>query len=118
MVLLLTFSVFCFCFLLGHSDKFFVEPSYVFCEELADGRLSFQGMNPNIEKLMAARERAKQAKLEVKQETDVSDEQMAVQWEKMRLKFDKQRHRKTQHRKTKTEGEPIEKKPKFLKPVD
>lgn len=67
---------------------------------------------------MGERESAKQAKLDVKQETDVSDEQMAVHWEKMQVKFDKQRHRKKQHRKTKTEDEPIEKKPKFLKPVD
>ncbi|EZA54340.1 M-phase phosphoprotein 6 isoform X2 [Ooceraea biroi] len=100
------------------TSKFLVEPSYVFCEGLTDGRLSFQGMNPAIEKLMEARDNAR-ARTEVKPEADISDEQMTVTWQKMRAKFDAvKKLRKSQHRKTKTEDEPVEKKLKFLKPVD
>ncbi|XP_071630681.1 M-phase phosphoprotein 6 [Temnothorax longispinosus] len=101
------------------SGKFLMEASYVFCEKLGDGRLSFRGMNPVIEKLMEEKENAKRAKVEVKREADVSDEQMAVQWKKMRAKFDTvNRHRKPQHRKRNDEDEPLNKKPKFLKPAD
>lgn len=95
-----------------------MEPSYVFCEKLVDGRLSFQGMNPTIEKLMEARKNAK-AKVETKQEADISDEQMAVQWKKMRAKFDAvNRHKKPRYKKINDEDEPLKKKPKFLKPAD
>lgn len=103
------------------SGKFLIESSYTFCEQLTDGRLSFQGMNPKIEKLMEAKESEKRAKTEKKQETDVSDEQMAVQWQKMRVKFDatQRQQKKPQYRKiTNEEDEPMEKKPKFLKPID
>ncbi|GAB1868914.1 M-phase phosphoprotein 6 [Camponotus japonicus] len=108
------------------SGKFFMEPSYVFCEELIDGRLSFQGMNPTLEKLMEAKENAKRGQEEIKQEVDVSDEQMAVQWQKMRTKFDVMQRKKTQYKasrksqysKTDCKEEPMEKRPKFLKPVD
>ncbi|XP_029171795.1 M-phase phosphoprotein 6 [Nylanderia fulva] len=108
------------------SGKFFMEPSYIFCEGLIEGRLSFQGMNPMIEKLMEAKENEKRAQTETKEEVDVSDEQMTVQWQKMRTKFDVMTHRKpqnkayrkSQHSKTGCKDEPMEKKPKFLKPVD
>ncbi|XP_018394334.1 PREDICTED: M-phase phosphoprotein 6 [Cyphomyrmex costatus] len=102
------------------SGTFLLEPSYIFCEQLGDGRLSFRGMNPNIEKIMEAKENAKRANEDLKQETDISDEQMAVQWTKMRAKFDtvKNRHRKSQHIKTNDEDEPLTKKPKFLKPTE
>lgn len=76
-------------------------------------------MNPAIEKLMEAKESAKQVKPEMKEEADVSDEQMTVQWKKMRAKFDTvNRHKKPQHWKTNNEDEPLNKKPKFLKPVE
>ncbi|XP_028050390.1 M-phase phosphoprotein 6 [Monomorium pharaonis] len=99
------------------SGNFFMEPSYVFCEKLIDGRLSFQGMNPAIEKLMETKENAKRTKEEVK-EVDVSDEQMTVQWKKMRAKFDTMnRHRKPYHKKN-NEDEPLEKKVKFSNSID
>ncbi|KAM0733213.1 M-phase phosphoprotein 6 [Formica fusca] len=107
------------------SGKFFMEPSYIFCEELVNGRLSFQGMNPMIEKIMEARENAKRAQTETKEEVDVSDEQMTVQWQKMRTKFDVMQrkpqyktNRKLQHSKTDYNDEPMGKKPKFLKPAE
>lgn len=98
-----------------------MEPSYVFCEQLTDGRLSFLGMNPRIEKLMEVKENEKRGKLEKKRETDVSDEQLTVQWHRIRGQFDvpQRQPKKSQYRKTKgEEGEPMEKKQKFLKPVD
>jgi len=94
-----------------------MEPSYVFCEDLINGRLSFRGMNPEIEKLMEARMKNIQDQTEVKKETDVSDEQMAIHWQKMQTKFDimkKKRHKQTDI----SEVEISTKKPKFLKPVD
>jgi len=95
-----------------------MEPSYVFCEKLIDGRLSFQGMNPTIEKLMEAKENAKRVKVEMKQEADVSDEQMAVRWKKMRAKFDTVNRPRKQRKKTNDADESLKKKPKFLKPVE
>ncbi|XP_011631444.1 LOW QUALITY PROTEIN: M-phase phosphoprotein 6 [Pogonomyrmex barbatus] len=107
-------------FLLYLRGKFLMESSYVFCEKLIDGRLSFQGMNPAIEKLMEARENANRPKVEVKQDADVSDEQMAVQWKKMRAKFDSvnKRMKHNPNLSPKHENEPLKKKPKFLKPVE
>lgn len=101
-----------------------MEPSYIFCEGLIDGRLSYQGMNPTIEKLMEAKENAKRAQTDIKEELDVSDEQMAL-WQKMQKMHSKiakkpqhKANRKSQHSKTDCKDEPMEKKPKFLKPVD
>ncbi|KAH0956171.1 hypothetical protein HN011_002540 [Eciton burchellii] len=97
--------------------KFVMEPSYVFCENLVNGRLSFRGMNPEIEKLMEARMKDIQDQIEAKKETDVSDEQMAIQWQKMQAKFNvtkKKRHREMNI----SEIDIPTKKPKFLKPVD
>jgi len=94
-----------------------MEPSYVFCENLVNGRLSFRGMNPEIEKLMEARMKDIQDQIEAKKETDVSDEQMAIQWQKMQAKFNvtkKKRHREMNI----SEIDIPTKKPKFLKPVD
>jgi len=91
-----------------------MEPSYVSCEGLINGRLSFQGMNPGIEKLMEARMKNVKDQVEVK-EADVSDEQM-VQWQKMQAKFNVMNRKR--HRKTNIEVEVATKKQKFLKPVD
>lgn len=78
-------------------------------------------MNPLIEKLMQADEDSKRAQEEAKKEkkknTDVSDEEMAVQWQKIRGKFDAQKGRRFQ-RETFSEDKPLKKKLKFLKPVD
>lgn len=35
------------------TGNFISESSFVFCEDLIEGRLSFKGMNPEIERLMA-----------------------------------------------------------------
>lgn len=61
-------------------SNFISESSFIFCEDLLEGRLSFKGMNPEIERLMQA---------DVKEETvdngemekDISDEILAKKME-------------------------------------
>lgn len=100
------------------SDRFIIEPSYAFCEKLIDGRVSYQGMNPEIEKLMEAEQARERAILEVNKETEVSDEQMAEHFKNFRrnqkrgYKYDRQQE--NNHK----DGEILVKKRKFLKPRD
>ena len=57
-------------------SRFIVEPSYVNIENLNFGRMAFNGMNPEIEK-MAEEERLKEEEAEAeKREKDVQDEEM------------------------------------------
>nr|CAD7393672.1 unnamed protein product [Timema cristinae] len=58
-------------------NKFIIETSFVPCEDLIVGRLSFQGMNPVIERIMQEEEDAKRKKVAPKVEADVSDNEMA-----------------------------------------
>ncbi|XP_006620649.2 M-phase phosphoprotein 6, partial [Apis dorsata] len=99
------------------SERFIIEPSYVFCEKLIDGRVSFQGMNPEIEKLMEAEQKNENIKMEVQKETDISDEQMAKSWKTYR-KITKNEHKyeKSLQKHNNNNHEPLPKKPKFLKP--
>ncbi|XP_035786213.1 M-phase phosphoprotein 6-like [Anopheles albimanus] len=70
--------------MLNESSNYVIEPSYVPCEELIEGRVSFGGMNPEIERLIeletgaqtAKRERAEAIK-NSKMQTDVPDAEMA-----------------------------------------
>ncbi|PSN52560.1 M-phase phosphoprotein 6 [Blattella germanica] len=58
--------------------KYVIEPSYVPCENLIVGRMSFHGMNPEIERLMESEETKpvrKQA-----EEADVSEQEMAKRY--------------------------------------
>merc|ERR1712080_416327 len=58
-------------------SRFIAEPSYVNIENLTFGRMAFNGMNPEIEK-MAEEERLKVEEAEAtKREKDVQDEEMA-----------------------------------------
>ncbi|XP_046838461.1 M-phase phosphoprotein 6, partial [Vespa crabro] len=95
----------------NESEKFIIEPSYVFCEKLIDGRLSFQGMNPELEKLLEIENVDKQIELEKKQEADVTDEQMVKQWINLRKK--KNKFKRTKKIKNNI-NQPLNKKPKFL----
>lgn len=54
------------------SGNFITESSFIFCEELLDGRLSFKGMNPEIETLMGLENGSKPVAQEIQK--DVSDE--------------------------------------------
>ncbi|XP_015223841.2 M-phase phosphoprotein 6 isoform X2 [Lepisosteus oculatus] len=101
------------------------ERSFVPCEELIYGRMSFGGFNPEVEKLMAAMK--SQSKTEEdeeadKVEADVSDEEMARRYETLvgsiKRKFTKKRDRSTMPEdRTKNISEPRAKKT-FLKPQD
>ncbi|KAK2581644.1 hypothetical protein KPH14_002144 [Odynerus spinipes] len=102
----------------NESEKFVIEPSYVFCEQLIDGRLSFQGMNPELEKLLEMEYNNKQMELEKKQETDVTDEQLAEEWISRKKGKNKYKFQKKQTEKQTESDEPVKKKPRFLKPVD
>ncbi|KOC70669.1 M-phase phosphoprotein 6 [Habropoda laboriosa] len=100
------------------SERFIIEPSYVFCEKLIDGRVSFRGMNPEIEKLMEAEQNNERVKIEEKNETDISDEQMVHHWKKFRKMSKTDRKYEKSLQKHNNNHEPLPKKPKFLKPQD
>lgn len=74
-------------------------------------------MNPVIEKYMESIKDKERMRVEENKQTDVSDEQMAVQWQKIRGKFEALKHKNSQNSMNK-EDEPVQKKPRFLKPVD
>ncbi|XP_021926012.1 M-phase phosphoprotein 6 isoform X2 [Zootermopsis nevadensis] len=58
--------------------KYIIEPSFVPCENLIVGRLSFHGMNPEIERILELELQADHA--EVVNEKDVSDFEMASRY--------------------------------------
>lgn len=58
-------------------SNFITEPSFVHCENLIEGRLSFRGMNPEIERLLELEKAEKEATKRHEQSTDVSNEDMA-----------------------------------------
>ena len=101
-----------FCF----SGKYIIEASYAFCEELIDGRLSFQGENPEIERLMELEQMEKQEKNMKVNETDISDVQMAARWKSTTKINVKNLNAKLDE--SDIDKEPRRKKPKFLKPQD
>lgn len=55
----------------------FREASMTICKGLADGRLSFGGVNPEVEKLMETTYNKALAEAQKREEKDVSDEHMA-----------------------------------------
>lgn len=95
--------------------------SFVICEDLIDGRLSFGGENPEIERLMELEQLEKLAKTQPpKNETDVSDAEMAQRWRsttKINV-TNMQQTKKHPRSDSDSNMEPMSKKPKFLKPRD
>ncbi|XP_062857912.1 M-phase phosphoprotein 6 isoform X1 [Trichomycterus rosablanca] len=78
------------------------ERSYVSCEDLVYGRMSFKGFNPEVEKLMvlmnAPREEEDEEETDMaRMETDITDEEMALRYESlvesMKRRFAKKRDR-------------------------
>ncbi|XP_045760828.1 M-phase phosphoprotein 6 [Maniola jurtina] len=57
------------------TGNFISESSFIFCEDLIEGRLSFKGMNPEIERLMESEN--KQNDCEGEMQKDISDEILA-----------------------------------------
>ncbi|NXP12158.1 MPH6 phase, partial [Thinocorus orbignyianus] len=116
---------------LKEKESFIIEEkSFMPCEDLLYGRMSFKGFNPEIEKLMIQmNSRCKEEEVEVddKMEADVSDEEMARrQYETLVGTIGKKFLRKRDQRVLQDEDEdgdsntrPSKKaKKKFLKPQD
>uniref|UniRef100_A0A182T0P2 M-phase phosphoprotein 6 n=1 Tax=Anopheles maculatus TaxID=74869 RepID=A0A182T0P2_9DIPT len=90
--------------MLSETIKYVIEPSYVPCEDLIEGRISYGGMNPEIERIIeiesgvdvAKREQEEAAK-QAKMETDVPDAEMARFYssvmQTMNKKYDKSQKR-------------------------
>lgn len=89
-----------------------IEVSVSTCKDLIEGRLSFGGMNGDIEKMMAEENAKRVHKLEKEKEVEVSDLEMARRLnplvETMGKKFNKKHNR----------HESGSNKRKFLKPSD
>ncbi|XP_044050010.1 M-phase phosphoprotein 6 [Siniperca chuatsi] len=104
------------------------EKSFVPCEDLKYGRMSFKGFNPEVEKLMALMnpkdEEEKRAEEEEisRMQTDVTDEEMARRYESlvgsMKKKFAKKRERATIEEDDVNHNVETNTKRVFLKPQD
>ncbi|KAK3526807.1 hypothetical protein QTP70_033553 [Hemibagrus guttatus] len=114
-------------------ESFIIEErSYVPCEDLVYGRMSFKGFNPEVEKLMVLMNAPKEEEDEEAEEndmtrmdTDITDEEMAMRYgslvESMKRKFAKKRERTSQKKEEEDVNHNIgETQPKkvFLKPQD
>ncbi|EEB13130.1 M-phase phosphoprotein, putative [Pediculus humanus corporis] len=103
-------------------SKIIIEPSYVPCENLITGRLSYHGMNPEIERLLFAEKKQsnelKRERVEDSDQVDVSDVEMARRYTSL-VGTLSNRFKSKNNRKAKSErSEPPAKKAKFLKPND
>ncbi|KAM6408942.1 M-phase phosphoprotein 6 [Rhynochetos jubatus] len=116
---------------LREKQSFIIEErSFMPCEDLLYGRMSFKGFNPEIEKLMIQmNSRCKEDEIEVddKMEADVSDEEMARRYETLvgtiGKKFVRKRDQRVLQDEEDEDGDsnkrPSKKaKKKFLKPQD
>ncbi|TDG49435.1 hypothetical protein AWZ03_004118 [Drosophila navojoa] len=63
--------------MLNSNSNFIIEPSYTICAGLIDGRLSFRGMNPELERLMELEQAEKQGNTKPEQPKEVNDQEMA-----------------------------------------
>lgn len=63
--------------MLNSNSNFIIEPSYSICAGLIDGRLSFRGMNPELERLMELEQAEKQGNTRPEQPKEVNDQEMA-----------------------------------------
>ncbi|ESO90819.1 hypothetical protein LOTGIDRAFT_217677 [Lottia gigantea] len=63
-------------------SRYHIESSYVICENLNYGRMSFKGCNPEIEKLMKSNNAEKEYKVsrQIEKETEVNDQDMAKRY--------------------------------------
>ncbi|XP_046676313.1 M-phase phosphoprotein 6 [Homalodisca vitripennis] len=108
-------------------SNYILEPSFIPCEGLIDGRLSFRGMNPEIERLMELEEIAKRPPVNTSMSADISDVEM-VQYrqslvETVASKYKSKKSRKSNEKKNSddvhsNQDKPPKKKYKFIKPKD
>ncbi|CAH1644951.1 unnamed protein product [Spodoptera littoralis] len=68
------------------SGNFISESSFIFCDTMLEGRLSFKGMNPEIERLMELENADKNEQPSSEMVKDVSDEILAKKMEKFNKK--------------------------------
>lgn len=103
------------------------EKSFVPCEDLKYGRISFKGFNPEVEKLMALmnpKEEEEEPEEVSRMQTDVTDEEMALRYESlvgsMKKKFAKKRQRSATEEEEDVNHNVVETNTKrvFLKPQD
>lgn len=84
--------------MLRSESRFISEPSYAACEDLNDGRFSFRGMNPEIERLLELEQLEKDAKTDHNVKQDVNDEDMTAYYgnvmKTIERKFQSKSHRK------------------------
>lgn len=85
----------------------FIESSIFHCKGLIDGRLSFGGMNPEVEKLMSNDHIKKLDAAEKNKEKDISDAEMAKGYSSLVNTMDNKFKKKR-----------IRNKNKFLKPIE
>ncbi|XP_072374016.1 M-phase phosphoprotein 6 [Scyliorhinus torazame] len=102
------------------------EKSFVPCEDILFGRMSFKGFNPEIEKLVAqmySQNENEEPDEDVKMEVDVSDVEMARRYESLvgtiKRKFTKKRDRsalQSEETEASTRGNKVKK--TFIKPQE
>lgn len=99
---------------------FISEQSFVPCEDLIVGRVSYRGMNPEIERILELEDESKQAVLIKEQELDVNDKDMAKHYTTLVNTIGKKFNPKERKHKTKSEMAEFQqsKKTKFIKPSD
>ncbi|XP_029991531.1 M-phase phosphoprotein 6 [Sphaeramia orbicularis] len=102
------------------------EKSFVPCEDLKYGRISFKGFNPDVEKLMILMnpkdDDDKEEEDISRMQTDVTDEEMALRYESlvgsMKKKFAKKRERAAIEEEDINQNTETNTKRVFLKPQD
>uniref|UniRef100_A0A1B6GT98 M-phase phosphoprotein 6 n=1 Tax=Cuerna arida TaxID=1464854 RepID=A0A1B6GT98_9HEMI len=108
-------------------SNYILESSYVPCEGLIDGRLSFRGMNPEIERLMELEEIAKRPPVNRSMNAEISDVEMAQYRQSLvETVASKYKSKKTRNTNEKNKSgdvhsnqdKPPKKKCKFIKPKD
>lgn len=90
-----------------HGDcPYVIEYSYVPCEDLDEGRYSFRGMNPEIERLAELEQQARQQKLEKNVKKDVTDQEMSSQYYSNVMKTIEKKFQSKSHRRKMNLPEP------------
>lgn len=93
-------------------SRYIIESSYIFCEDLNDGRFSFRGMNTDIEKILESEEAAKKGKQDQNVEKDVTDAEMQNNYYVNTSNTIKRKFQSKSERKKMTLPEPKFKKPR------
>lgn len=107
--------------MLQGENLYIMESSYVPCEELGDGRYSFRGMNPEIERLIELENAAKDAASEKNVTKDISDADMNAHYytnvkKTMEKKFQTKNHKRKMSQPEPANNNKFNKYSKFKKP--